>query len=95
MMDRLHEIVGGVNGSWIDKLGVLVPSSNHAGNGNVPTGGNHLYEDGHVEWLRFKWAGPARGAASASQIGVGCQMPGGSGTYLEYFKPTELDFGPW
>jgi prepilin-type N-terminal cleavage/methylation domain-containing protein len=95
MMDKLHEIVGGPNGSWTENLGALVPSSNHPGSGNIPTGGNYLYEDGHVEWLKFKWAGPARGVTIASKIGLGCQMPGGNGTYLEYFKPTDLDYGPW
>ena len=95
MMDKLHEIVGGPYGSWTDNLNGLVPSSNHAQNGNLPSGGNYLYEDGHVDWLNFKWAGPARGAASVSDIQLGCQLPGGNGTYLEYFQPTGLGFGPW
>lgn len=96
MMDKLHEIVGGSYGSWTDNLNGPVPSSNHAGNGNLPSGGNYLYEDGHVEWLKFKWLGPSRGQANGSLIGLGCQMPGGGGeTYLEYFKPTSLELGPW
>jgi prepilin-type N-terminal cleavage/methylation domain-containing protein len=96
MMDKIHEIVGGAYGSWTDNLNGPVPSSSHYGGGNVPTGGNYLYEDGHVEWLKFKWSGPSKGAAKGSLIGLGCQMPGGGGeTYLEYFKPTSLEFGPW
>jgi prepilin-type N-terminal cleavage/methylation domain-containing protein len=95
MMDKLHEIVGGTYGSWTDNLDGPVPSSSHYGGGNVPTGGNYLYEDGHVEWLKFKWAGPGRGQAKDSSIGLGCQMPGGGETYIEYFKPTSLEVGPW
>jgi prepilin-type N-terminal cleavage/methylation domain-containing protein len=92
MMDRLHEVQ---NGGWIDTLGsVSAPSSSHAGTGNVPTGGNFLYEDGHVEWRVFRWASQGRVAAS-SKIQLGCTMPGGNGTYWEYFKPSDLDKGPW
>ena len=29
------------------------PSSNHAGKGGVPSGANFLYEDGHVDWIKF------------------------------------------
>jgi len=92
MMDRLHEVQ---DGGWIDTLGsVSAPSSSHAGTGNVPTGGNFLYEDGHVEWRVFRWASQGRVAAS-SKIQLGCTMPGGNGTYWEYFKPSDLDKGPW
>jgi prepilin-type processing-associated H-X9-DG protein len=92
MMDRLHEVQ---NGGWIDTLGsVPVPSSNHAGTGNVPTGGNYLYEDGHVEWRVFRWVSQGRVAAS-SKIQLGCTLPGGNGSYWEYFKPSDLDKGPW
>ena len=41
---------------WTDTDGTLtVPTANHAdlGTGNVPKGGNFLYEDGHVTWFRF------------------------------------------
>jgi prepilin-type N-terminal cleavage/methylation domain-containing protein len=31
-----------------------VPTATHRGKGHVPTGGNFLFEDGHVEWRRFK-----------------------------------------
>jgi prepilin-type N-terminal cleavage/methylation domain-containing protein len=95
MMDKLHEIAGGSYGSWTDNLNGPVPSSNHAGNGNLPSGGNYLYEDSHVDWLNFKWNGPALGAAGASDIQLGCVLPGGNGNYLEYFQPTGLGFGPW
>jgi prepilin-type N-terminal cleavage/methylation domain-containing protein len=97
MADRLSEIVGPQNGasSWTDVLGVKVPSSCHPGGGNVPTGQNSLYEDGHVDWLKFAWAGPGAGASGSSKVELGCELQGGNGTYYEYFKPTDLGFGPY
>jgi len=96
MMDRIHEIVHGTYGSWTDDLNGQVPSSSHPfGGNNTPVGGNYLYEDGHVDWLQFKWAGPSKGAARASQIGLGCALSAGSKQYLEYFVPVGLGFGPW
>ena len=95
MMDKLHEVVNGP-GSWTDDLNGQVPSSSHPfGANNTPVGGNYLYEDGRVEWLQFKWAGANKGAGRTSQIGLGCALPGGSKTYLEYFVPVGLGFGPW
>jgi hypothetical protein len=40
--------------------GITVPMSNHAevGSGNVPPGGNFLFEDGHVAWFRFNAKDP-------------------------------------
>jgi prepilin-type N-terminal cleavage/methylation domain-containing protein len=41
---------------WTDTDGnQTVPSANHwdTGAGNVPKGGNFLFEDGHVTWFRF------------------------------------------
>ena len=32
--------------------GQSVPLGTHLGSGNVPEGGNFLFEDGHVEWLK-------------------------------------------
>jgi prepilin-type N-terminal cleavage/methylation domain-containing protein len=95
MMDRIHEITGGPYGSWTDNLDGPVPSSNHPGAGNIPTGGNYLYEDGSVEWLKFGWAGAGKGASRKSQIGLGFTEQGGDGNYLEYFTPTYLGIGPW
>jgi prepilin-type N-terminal cleavage/methylation domain-containing protein len=90
--DRLHELeVGG----WIDTFSTgPVPSSSHASTGNVPAGGNFLYEDGHVEWRVFKYAKLGK-IAIGSKIDLGAKMPGATGRYFEYFKPTELEVGPW
>jgi prepilin-type N-terminal cleavage/methylation domain-containing protein len=86
MMDRLHELASG----WQDNLGAVVPSSSHPGNSSVPTGGNYLYEDGHVEWRKFQWLRQGQ-AAVTSKIQLGCTMSG----YWEYFKPSDLTKGPW
>jgi len=49
-----------------------VPSANHwdGGKGNVPSGGNFLFEDGHVTWYRFD-VNNAR-----STVDVGCAENG-------------------
>jgi hypothetical protein len=40
--------------------GRRVPSATRRGQGGAPTGGNFLFEDGHVEWRRFD-VGNSRG----------------------------------
>jgi prepilin-type N-terminal cleavage/methylation domain-containing protein/prepilin-type processing-associated H-X9-DG protein len=95
MSDKLHEVIGGANGSWMEVLTIPVPTSNHPGPGNVPPGANFLFEDGHVEWLKFFWNGPGRGATAGSAVGEGYTAPGGNGVYVEYMVPTANGFGPW
>jgi prepilin-type N-terminal cleavage/methylation domain-containing protein len=66
--------------SWVDTDGTLtVPSANHANTskGNVPTGGNFLFEDGHVTWYRFNVN------SLASTIDIGCDYGG----WLLFYKP--------
>jgi len=63
MGDRLQAIGSwsisankGVGMGWTDSDNAqTVPSANHwdGGSGNVPSGGNFLFEDGHVTWYRF------------------------------------------
>jgi prepilin-type N-terminal cleavage/methylation domain-containing protein len=46
----------GANLGWTDSDDkITVPTANHTdvGNGDVPKGGNFLFEDGHVSWFRF------------------------------------------
>jgi prepilin-type N-terminal cleavage/methylation domain-containing protein len=59
------------------------PSSDHPGPNSVPTGGNFLYEDGHVDWVKFN--GSTNNIAPAAQSGVG----------LYFCKPTKIGNGPW
>ena len=88
MIDKLQECSGG----WLDILdNKTYPSANHRNSANVPTGGNFLDEDGHVAWRKFKWAGP-RKIATGSQIDLGAT---GYSKYVEYYKPIDLDKGPW
>ena len=90
MMDRIQELNS--PSPWKDNFaGKIVRSSAHAGRGDVPTGGNYLYEDGHVEWRNFRWAS-AHTAAVSSQIQIGTTL---YAKYFLYFKPGDLDKGPW
>jgi len=87
MMDKIQE----ASGSWLNVVGgQATPISNHNGSGNIPSGGNFLYEDAHAEWRNFKWAGTGA-AATSSPI-----QPGGTASsWTVYYKPSDLDAGPW
>jgi prepilin-type N-terminal cleavage/methylation domain-containing protein len=61
------------------------PGANHAGKGGVPTGGNFLYEDGHVSWTKFD--------GTAKFIAIVAINGGNSQTY--YDAPVEIGTGPW
>jgi hypothetical protein len=79
---------GGVAGQpyWqisLPSINYSGPSSSHPGTGGVPTGGNFLYEDGHVEWTKF--SGNTNKIAPGAQSGVG----------LYYCKPVSIGNGPW
>lgn len=78
MVDRLQQLGTG----WVEQG---VPTSVHRSSGNVPTGANFVYEDGHVEWRKFKWGSPK------ATIDVGCTLF----SYTEYYRPADLSAGPW
>jgi prepilin-type N-terminal cleavage/methylation domain-containing protein len=78
MVDRLQQN----NSSW-QFNGVNL--SVHRLKGNVPGGGNFLYEDAHVEWRKFDLGNPR------NTIDMGVQ----GGGWTIYFRPTELTTGPW
>jgi prepilin-type N-terminal cleavage/methylation domain-containing protein len=89
MIDRLQrtQLKG-----WSDVSiynGKVYPDSNHPGARNVPMGGNFLFEDTRVEWRRFSEANPA------GTIDVGSTGIGPAGTYTDYYRPSDLDKGPW
>ena len=93
MMDIIQERYVYITISrWAETIpGGVYPSSTHVGSDMVPLGGNFLYEDGHVEWLNFKFSGTAGSAAAGSQVKCGVK-----GNYFyEYIWPTELSAGPW
>jgi hypothetical protein len=88
MSDRLQGIgswsVGANKGSvvwtttWSD--GQTYKTASHRTTSDAPAGGNFLYEDGHVEWLKFN-LGNARGS-----IDVGSS----SGSWILFYKPPNI-----
>jgi prepilin-type N-terminal cleavage/methylation domain-containing protein len=59
------------------------PGANHAGKNSVPFGGNFLYEDGHVEWVKFN--------GSTNAIAISAL----NGTSGYYDAPGAIGTGPW
>ena len=83
VFDRLQQY----NTGW-EQNGI--PSAVHRGKGNVPTGGNFTYEDGHVEWRKFAWVSGTTVAAS-SQVEYGST----DGSHNNFYKPSDISNGPW
>lgn len=54
--------------------------SSHRGNGGVPTGGQFLFEEGHVEWYKFNLAN------ARATIDVGSS----SGNWVLFYKPPNI-----
>lgn len=79
-------VASGPNGS------LSVQEGNHRGSSGIPTGGNFLYEDGHIAWEKFRWIDRFTDPiTSGGAIGVG-----GRGNEIEYFVPVSVgSIGPW
>jgi len=60
--------------------------SNHAGKGGVPSGGNFMYEDGHVEWIKFN------GNTSVITVSASNSQDNNASYYD---APTIIGKGPW
>jgi prepilin-type N-terminal cleavage/methylation domain-containing protein len=94
MMDRLQIVPGKTGiGAWSDTDQGKIPMTSMAvhSSGGIPTGGNFLYEDGHVSWQKFAWKGPTLTEDPIETIGIGC-----NGVYIDYFVPADLNgYGPW
>jgi prepilin-type N-terminal cleavage/methylation domain-containing protein/prepilin-type processing-associated H-X9-DG protein len=89
MVDKLQQLAS--SGVWTESLnGRTEPMSSHRGAGSIPEGGNFLFEDGHVEWRKFKYGAFPGNTASGSKIETGT-----AGKYFQYLKPSDLDAGPW
>ncbi|MGN6554023.1 MAG: prepilin-type N-terminal cleavage/methylation domain-containing protein [Verrucomicrobiota bacterium] len=72
--------------TWTGVVGTqTLATSNHRAKGNVPTGGNFLYEDGSVLWR------PLRMENRPATIDVGCI----GRAWVVLFRPGDLDAGPW
>jgi len=63
------------------------PGANHAGKGGVPIGGNFLYEDGHVDWVKFN--------GNTNYVGVSVFYAAGAGNANWYDAPIAIGTGPW
>ena len=61
--------------NWVSSSGIRWGS--HRDKNNIPTGGNFLFEDGHVQWYRFDVKNTAR------TIDVGSQKAG----WVLFYKP--------
>jgi prepilin-type N-terminal cleavage/methylation domain-containing protein len=71
---------------WVDSdNNITVPSANHpnTSRGNVPTGGNFLFEDGHVTWYPFN-VNNARGT-----VDIGCA----EGNWVLFYKVPGIPVG--
>lgn len=87
--DKLQQLAS--TGSWTEsENGRTEPMSSHRGKGNVPEGGNLLFEDGHVEWRKFSMGAFPGSTAAGSKIEIGT-----IGKYIQYLKPSDVDKGPW
>jgi prepilin-type N-terminal cleavage/methylation domain-containing protein/prepilin-type processing-associated H-X9-DG protein len=89
VIDHLQQ--NAASGSWTEVLGGKTYNmSCHFDSKQVPGGGNFLYEDGHVEWRKFVPGPFPPTVAAGSMIQIGA-----ANKYNEYFKPSDLDKGPW
>jgi prepilin-type N-terminal cleavage/methylation domain-containing protein len=76
------------NGSWFQSFSAASysysgPGANHPGTGGVPIGGNFLYEDGHVDWVKFN--------GKTNTIAIVAL----NGTSGYYDAPAAIGTGPW
>jgi prepilin-type N-terminal cleavage/methylation domain-containing protein len=86
MIDAIES--GGIAGQpyWnisLPSISYSGPSSSHPGAAGVPSGGNFLFEDGHVDWLGFN--------GNTNKISPGAA----NGVGLYYIKPVKIGNGPW
>lgn len=73
----------GIGMAWTSTAGgIQYPLSSHVdtGHNNIPGGGNFLYEDGHVNWIRFN-VGQAK-----TTINVGTV----SSPWVEFYQPPDI-----
>jgi hypothetical protein len=89
MVDKLQQFAA--TGTWVESLNSYTePMSSHRTSGNIPEGGNFMYEDGRVEWRTFKYGAFPGNTAPASKIEVAT-----GSKYFQYLKPSDLNSGPW
>jgi type II secretory pathway pseudopilin PulG len=93
MVDRL-QCDYTVPNSWVGfSGGQSAPTGVHFKGSKVPSGGNFLYEDGSVSWLKFRWKDRFTDPLTInSPIGIGCK---GGIQNIDYFVPVSTGDGPW
>ena len=83
------------SGTWVETVAGATPATvqvgNHRNGSGVPLGGNFLYEDGSVSWLKFKWDRFADPITLGGAIGIG----GKGSAHINYFVPAGPGIGPW
>ncbi|HXR46794.1 MAG TPA: prepilin-type N-terminal cleavage/methylation domain-containing protein [Candidatus Limnocylindrales bacterium] len=79
-------------GSWAAQYPSVpggLPASAHAGPGDVPLGGNFLFEDGHVQWANFE----VKPGPTYPMIAPAASGQTSGNTYFIYL--TQYGTGPW
>jgi len=70
MSDRLQASLNMSGLNWVGTFeGRPYKMASHRTRGDVPTGGNFLFEDGHIEWHRFKVSDPTNTVDIGSYTG--------------------------
>lgn len=69
------------------------PVSAHVGKSGVPRGGNFLFEDGHVQWIKFVLG--SGGAVSTLYPKIQPAASGVSGGNTYFLYPVEIGKGSW
>ncbi len=69
------------------------PVSAHFNNNGAPQGGNFLFEDGRVEWIKF--AGPANVISSAAYPIIAPAARGSTAGNIYFVFPVQYGTGPW
>jgi prepilin-type N-terminal cleavage/methylation domain-containing protein len=81
MSDRLQGINSGGQMTWVANFnGQPYKTASHRTKGDAPTGGNFLFEDGHVDWKPFDLAKPS------TTIDIGSE----SGNWRLFYRPANV-----
>ena len=79
-----------VDGAWVKTISTVgtVSTSAHANRNNIAAGGNFLFEDAHVEWIKFDYP-------TFNIIGPVASISGSGGPNTWYLYPVINGKGPW
>ncbi|HEX9045692.1 MAG TPA: prepilin-type N-terminal cleavage/methylation domain-containing protein [Verrucomicrobiae bacterium] len=78
-----------VDGVWTKNVGGATASTSaHANRSNIAAGGNFLFEDAHVEWIKFDFG-------TYNIIGPVASIGGNGGPNTWFLYPVKYGKGPW